>query len=628
MRFMKRLFIPVILLLAAVALFVRANGPDDQYIQIYNLIQEGDQLASTGQPGLAREKYLEAQTGLKKLQIAHPDSNATVIQFRLSYLAEKLSTSAREKAAPPLLEKPSPGKKPSGAKQPSTADEKNDQLSVLREQIHQLQAEKGILEAKLKEALSAQPAAVDPRELGKAEQRIKFLEKERELLRVSLDQEQAKQAKAASPLGGEDLKKALAEANGRLAREKEASVALAREKEILEARLQATVKDADVGKALRVENEGLKKQLADSRPNAPATAGSNSKLESELTAAKAMAQTNAILVARLQSELKTIQEEKNALEKSKRELESKLSTAAPSAPKSTGSQTDRVKRVETERDELLRKLNETTKQLYENKARAEAVQGKQDSTQLATLRARLEVLEANKVPFTSEELALFKKSEVTASKVDPKAKPDTKSGKKLSREWPKGAAPLLADAERAFAARRYDEAEKKYQQLLKLDDKNVLTLGNLAAIQLQQNRVDEAEATLKRALAEDANDLHAVQLWGYLKFRQEKFDEALDSLSRAAQIDPQNPEVQNYLGITLSHKGQRGAAETALRKAIQIAPSFGDAHQNLAVIYATQQPPFKELARWHYQKSLACGNPQNPDLEKMIESAQASPEKK
>jgi cytochrome c-type biogenesis protein CcmH/NrfG len=101
-----------------------------------------------------------------------------------------------------------------------------------------------------------------------------------------------------------------------------------------------------------------------------------------------------------------------------------------------------------------------------------------------------------------------------------------------------------------------------------------------------------------------------------VKFRQEKFDDALDALSQAAKLEPQNAQVQNLLGLTLSQKGMRGPAETALRKAIQIEPGYGDAHNNLAVVYVTQQPPLLELAKWHYQKALAAGNPHNTFLEK------------
>ena len=61
-------------------------------------------------------------------------------------------------------------------------------------------------------------------------------------------------------------------------------------------------------------------------------------------------------------------------------------------------------------------------------------------------------------------------------------------------------------------------------------------------------------------------------------------------------------------------------AEAALRRAIQIEPSYGSAHNNLAVIYLMQQPPSFELARWHYQKALASGHPRNSELEKMLDA--------
>jgi len=55
-----------------------------------------------------------------------------------------------------------------------------------------------------------------------------------------------------------------------------------------------------------------------------------------------------------------------------------------------------------------------------------------------------------------------------------------------------------------------------------------------------------------------------------------------------------------------------------LRKAVQLDPNYGNAHNNLAVVYINQEPPMAELARWHYQKALEAGQPRNPDLEKML----------
>ena len=127
-----------------------------------------------------------------------------------------------------------------------------------------------------------------------------------------------------------------------------------------------------------------------------------------------------------------------------------------------------------------------------------------------------------------------------------------------------------------------------------------------------------------QALALAPNDPACLAILGNLRFRQTQYDAALDALSRAANGDPRNAEVQNYLGLTLSAKGLRGPAETALRKAIQLEPGYGEAHNNLAVIYATQKPPLLELARWHYQRALDAGSKPNPDLEKLLEPKKAA----
>ncbi len=103
-----------------------------------------------------------------------------------------------------------------------------------------------------------------------------------------------------------------------------------------------------------------------------------------------------------------------------------------------------------------------------------------------------------------------------------------------------------------------------------------------------------------------------------MEFGRQKFDAAQDALSRAAQLDPRNPEIENYLGATLAQKGLREQAETAFRQAVELDPTYGAAHKNLAVIYLGEKPPMVELARWHYQKALQFGQPRNADLEKTL----------
>jgi Flp pilus assembly protein TadD len=218
--------------------------------------------------------------------------------------------------------------------------------------------------------------------------------------------------------------------------------------------------------------------------------------------------------------------------------------------------------------------------------------------------------EAQVIPYTPEELALFKQP--SPQLANPEA------ATKSVRELPIDTAALAAEAQNYFSERQFDKAEADYLQILQRDKNNALALANLSAIELELNKLDDAEKYIRAALAQNPNDAYDLSILGHLQFLQGKYDDALDTLGRAAKIDSQNAEIQNYLGVTLAQKGLRAQAETALRKAVQIDPNYGPAHNNLAVIYLNQQPPLVELARWHYEKALAVGQPHNPDLEKAL----------
>src|SRR5438552_7538741 len=103
---MKRLLIFVgasIFLLAGRA----ALAQEDQYVQVYNLIQEADASARSDTPIVALNKYLRAQTELQKFQKVYPEWNGRIVNFRLNYLAAKISDlSGRAPAAPPSTTTP------------------------------------------------------------------------------------------------------------------------------------------------------------------------------------------------------------------------------------------------------------------------------------------------------------------------------------------------------------------------------------------------------------------------------------------------------------------------------------------------------------------------------------------
>src|SRR5438034_3998762 len=117
------------LLLQAV---IEAEDLNDQFVRIYNLIQQADALNESGRDDQAREKYLEAQAELRTLRKAHPDWNEAVVGFRLEYVAKKLKSFARE-IQPPAQS--SPTKEPES---PAATGESAGLIQLLREQIRGL----------------------------------------------------------------------------------------------------------------------------------------------------------------------------------------------------------------------------------------------------------------------------------------------------------------------------------------------------------------------------------------------------------------------------------------------------------------------------------------------------------
>ena len=210
---MKSFFALMILLI--ILPLARADEPDDQYIVIYNLIQQGDVLSEKGEPGPALAKYSEAKSMLKTFQTSYPELYPKVVKYRLNYLATKMAQMAAKTpppapkastitnaipASPPAavpsntppvvpvapatnttqepvnIPAPAPAPPPPHVETPSAVD---NQIKALQDQIRSMEADKSLLEGKLKEALAARPADVDPHEMARVQAQIKDLQKEK-----------------------------------------------------------------------------------------------------------------------------------------------------------------------------------------------------------------------------------------------------------------------------------------------------------------------------------------------------------------------------------------------------------------------------------------------------------------
>ncbi len=594
----------------------QAAGPDDSFIQAYTLIAQGDKLAELGQKNSAIQKYSQARNALAALQSGYPSWNAGVVSFRIKYVDQKLKSLGDETS-----ETAAPSAKPT-VLDPAAA---RREIAVLKRKVEQLDNEIILKDAKLKEALSAVPSPEETKQLATLEANLSGLRQENANLKSAIDKatDQLKNAKT-------DLAKAKADAE-------KAQIDLAKaqaETEKTNEALAQAVEEAKTANAKANDRKAkrLEKQLADKQENLEQT---EKELASLTTAHKA-----------LESELKSfkkgnreqdLEAEVGSLEKQLAKSNSKLeeaSSSLASAENSNDSLGDQLKALQkgTHEKEFRNYISSLEKRLakaerkntnpaskrkglsgifsWRKSGRAEEAQVAELQNRIDTLRSRLEILEAEKIPYTDEEKKLF-------------AEPGTgdQPANTLQAKvatLPEGGADDFKAGQAALVEAKYGEAEQKFLHVLKLDEENPLTLGNLALAQMEQGNYEGAEASLTRALKNDDEDAFSLSLIGTLRYRQKKFDEARDYLAKAVKLNPEDANAQHFLGSALNNLGQRKAAETALRKALQIKPGHAEAHHNLAVVYATQKPPFMALAKFHYDKAVAGGHEKNADLEKIL----------
>jgi chromosome segregation ATPase len=661
--FITTLFLSFGLLSAA-----HAAGPDDSFVQAYTLIAEADNLARLGQKNSAIQKYRQARNDLAALQSGYPDWNAAIVTFRIKYVDQKLKSIGAEapEDAKATLAKPA-------ALDPAVA---RREIAILKRKVESLENTIILKDAKLKEALSAVPSPEETKQLAKLESDLSGLRQENDNLKGAIDKataqlkdanaglakaqaeaektqadlakaraeaektnkalasalEEAKTAKAqANDRQGKRLEKQLADKQESLDKTEKELASIKATNKTLETELKS-FKKGNREKDLQAEVEALKKKMADNQGELEKVSGNLAALKNDK--------------ASLEEELKSFKKgnREKDLETKVGSLEKKLATSnnqlkeasgnLASAESSNDLLEDQLKALQkgSREKEMRDYINSLEKRLakaerkntnpaskrkglsgvfnWRKKDRAEKAQVAELQNRLDTLRSRLEILEAEKIPYTDEEKKLF---------AEPKTgdQPANTLQAKVAT-LPEGGAADFKAGQAALVEAKYGEAEQKFLHVLKLDEENPLTLGSLAMAQMEQGNYDGAEGSLARALKNNDQDAFSLSLLGTLRYRQKKYEEARDHLTKAVKLNPEDSRAQHFLGSTLNNLGQRKAAETALRKALQIKPGYPEAHHNLAVVYATQKPPFIALAKFHYEKAVTGGHKKNADLEKIL----------
>lgn len=139
---------------------------------------------------------------------------------------------------------------------------------------------------------------------------------------------------------------------------------------------------------------------------------------------------------------------------------------------------------------------------------------------------------------------------------------------------------LLADV----AERRDNmpEAEELLTRCVELAPSYTRARHNLAVVLLRQNRATEALEQSAIALAAEPGNPEFRKLRAAILVRLMRYDESIEVCEKLLDEDPQQPTVLTSLGHMLKTVGRRDEAVDAYRRAIALAPNYGEPYWSLA----------------------------------------------
>ncbi len=549
----------------------------------------------------------------------------------------------------------------------SKVDQLEAELQKARNQFGNAEKEKDTLNSRLKDTTS---------KLEKARTGLQQSKQAEEKVRDQLVTAQGTLKKIQSTTGGDakaqqalraeitNLKNALASVEkgrteaeqGRVAAEKERDQANARASEA-DKKVAGATKERDQALAqlktmkgseqrveeLVAENSNLKQKLADAEKTVQEISEDKPKREKELADVKKQ-------IDQLRQQLAASQKQNKDYEVTVASLHSQLDEAAKQLEKVklTGATPEETAKL-TKENEMLRAIIVRERQEEARREQAKKLMlAEFDKLDIKseTLTKQIELLAQPITRLTPDELALLREPVVAISDDNPGAVQASftfakktgapgdiaKSGiaensassgqigpdNGFRPNVPDDVVDLARRAKENFDHGKYRSAERTYQEILTKSPNNLYSLSNLGVVYFRTGKLKAAELTLKKAVAIAPKDEFARTTLGIVFYREAKYDSALTELTKALAINPKSATAHNYLGITASQKGWQEAAEKEMLQAVADNPNYADAHFNLAVIYATAQPPAKELAKRHYARAEELGSAPDPSLERLL----------
>jgi tetratricopeptide (TPR) repeat protein len=170
-------------------------------------------------------------------------------------------------------------------------------------------------------------------------------------------------------------------------------------------------------------------------------------------------------------------------------------------------------------------------------------------------------------------------------------KPSSDAAASAKRPTARDAQSLLAEGDKLLAEGAFDEAARCYEDVLRLDPRQVGARNNLGAAFCKLGRYQEAEHQFRRAIALRAGFADAHSNLGTVLRWTGRATESEMPLRRALNLKPASLDAQISLGTTLLVLGRLRDAWVLFEKALNVAPRNVNALVGMGQIAAFEGRP-------------------------------------
>ena len=169
-----------------------------------------------------------------------------------------------------------------------------------------------------------------------------------------------------------------------------------------------------------------------------------------------------------------------------------------------------------------------------------------------------------------------------------------------------------------FQMGKYEESRDILERIIRLYPQGASFKAILGWQYLQIFEDNQKAKQYFQAAIRDNPDLGIAHLGLGVVLENEDLKQAIQEYERTIKLVPQDHRAYYRLGIIYAQKLLNSQAEWYFKKTIQLSPDFAPAYNDLAVFYASMDPPHWRLAKEYSEKAKKLGYPVKEDFLNLI----------